>query len=78
MRVRSTILAAALTTSVLALGAGAAVADDDHDRYNPRVQQSYEHEGFAGKFESIGGLDGIVYGELAGYEHEGTGHNGKR
>lgn len=46
MRIRSTILAAALTVSALAVGAGAAVAhDDDHDRYAPHHQLGYDHEG---------------------------------
>ncbi|MBW5420783.1 hypothetical protein GKQ77_04250 [Streptomyces sp. BG9H] len=74
MRVRSTILAAALTASVLALGAGAAVADDNYDRYNPRHQMGYDHEGFYGSYDSVGGPLGIVWSEAAGYDHEGIGH----
>ncbi|MEV0257330.1 hypothetical protein AB0H82_24130 [Streptomyces sp. NPDC050732] len=74
MRVRSTILAAALTVSALAVGAGAAVADDDHDRYAPHHQVGYDHEGFAGTYDSTGGPLGIVWAEAAGYDHEGTGH----
>ncbi|WP_030775572.1 hypothetical protein [Streptomyces sp. NRRL S-920] len=75
MRVRSTILAAALTVSVLAVGAGAAVADDDHHRYNPR-HACYDHEGFAGTFDSVGGPLGIVWSTAAGYDHEGCGNKG--
>ncbi|QEV21601.1 hypothetical protein [Streptomyces alboniger] len=74
MRVRSTILAAALTVSVLAVGAGAAVADDDHHRYNPRHETGYDHEGFAGTYDNVGGPWGITWSTAAGYDHEGFGH----
>ncbi|MEU5901928.1 MULTISPECIES: hypothetical protein [Streptomyces] len=72
MRVRSTILAAALTVSALALGAGSAVADDD--RYAPHDGLGYHHKGFAGTYDSVGGPLGIVWAQAAGYSHEGMGH----
>ncbi|MFI1683002.1 MULTISPECIES: hypothetical protein [unclassified Streptomyces] len=72
MRVRSTILAAALTVSVLAIGAGSAVADDDHDA--PHHGVGYNHKGFAGTYDSVGGPLGIVWAQAAGYGHEGMGH----
>ncbi|MEV7192681.1 hypothetical protein AB0N81_12900 [Streptomyces sp. NPDC093510] len=74
MRVRSTILAAALTVSVLAVGAGAAVADDDHDRYAPHNELGYNHKGFAGTYDNVGGPLGITWAQAAGYGHEGMGH----
>ncbi|MFK4069697.1 hypothetical protein [Streptomyces sp. NPDC029674] len=74
MRVRSTILAAALTVSALAVGAGAAAADDDHHRYAPHHEVGYNHKGFAAKYDSVGGPLGIVWSEAAGYGHEGIGH----
>ncbi|MFH8795925.1 hypothetical protein [Streptomyces sp. NPDC017941] len=73
MRVRSTILAAALTVSVLAVGAGAAVADD-HDRYNPPVGQSYHHQGVDRTYDSVGGQLGIVWSTLKGHDKKGHGH----
>ncbi|MFD4632504.1 hypothetical protein ACFVYR_30130 [Streptomyces sp. NPDC058284] len=72
MRVRSTILAAALTVSVLAVGAGAAVANED-DHY-PHHEVGYNHKGFASKYDSVGGPLGIVWAEAAGYSHEGMGY----
>ncbi|MEU1024596.1 MULTISPECIES: hypothetical protein [unclassified Streptomyces] len=74
MRVRSTILAAALTVSALAVGAGAAVADEDHDRYTPRHESGYDHEGYHRSYDSVGGPLGIVWAEASGYDHEGSGH----
>ncbi|MEU6993394.1 hypothetical protein ABZ953_22415 [Streptomyces sp. NPDC046465] len=72
MRVRSTILAAALTVSVLAVGAGAAVADDDYN--GPHHETGYHHKGFAGTYDSVGGPLGIVWSQAAGYSHEGSGY----
>ncbi|KUF19313.1 MULTISPECIES: hypothetical protein [Streptomyces] len=71
MRVRSTILAAALTVSVLGIGAGAAVADD-HDRHNPPVE-GYDHEGIKRTYDSVGGQLGIVWSTLDAHDNEGTG-----
>ncbi|MFI7322029.1 hypothetical protein [Streptomyces venezuelae] len=72
MRVRSTILAAVLTASVVAIGAGSAVADDD--RYAPHDGLGYNHKGFEGTYDSVGGPLGIVFSTAEGYGHEGMGH----
>ncbi|QES39574.1 hypothetical protein DEJ49_00045 [Streptomyces venezuelae] len=72
MRVRSTILAAVLTASVVAIGAGSAVADDDH--YAPHDGLGYNHKGFEGEYDSVGGPLGIVFSQAKGYGHEGMGH----
>ncbi|EPH44650.1 hypothetical protein ABT390_30655 [Streptomyces aurantiacus] len=67
MRVRSTILAAVFTASVLALGAGTAAADGG---------PGYDHEGKGGAFSNVGGPLGITEGVGFSYDHEGTfGHH---
>lgn len=68
MRVRSTLLAAVLTVSVLGLGAGTALADGE----------GYDHEGKAGSYGNVGGPLGITFGEGFAYDHEGAGHYNQR